>query len=388
MQNTKSYYLQIVTIAISILLISVILLSFTGNLPPKQNPYNTYTLQAQSWLSGRLDLGKYYNHLEIAEYKGKYYSSFPPFPSFVMLPFVLLFDINTPDSLISIVIAILGAVYAFKIAIGLGKEKNEALFWSLFVTLGSNFVFVMSQGWVWFIAQTMAFTLSMASLYYANNTKKYSLSFFLWACAVGCRPFTIIYLPFLIYLMSEKGGRIKHLLKCFIPAATLGLIYMILNYLRFDNPFEFGHNFLPEFLEDEKGQFSVLYMLDNLKSLVRLPEFSEGFITLPAFDGFAFYLASPIFITYIIYLFKIKKPIDLTLLILLIINILLLTAHKTMGGWQFGNRYTIDLLPFVFIGIMRLTEGKKFSILNIPLMIFGLALNVYGTIALLNRIIA
>ena len=47
-------------------------------------------LQAQSWLEGRLDLGKDYPYLELAVFGGKYYVSFPPFPSYIMFPFAAL----------------------------------------------------------------------------------------------------------------------------------------------------------------------------------------------------------------------------------------------------------------------------------------------------------
>lgn len=61
--------------------------SFTGHWATEENPYRSYALQACAWLNGRLDLGKDYPWLELAIYEGKYYVSFPPFPSLVLLPF-------------------------------------------------------------------------------------------------------------------------------------------------------------------------------------------------------------------------------------------------------------------------------------------------------------
>ena len=55
--------------------------SFTGHWATEENPYRSYALQACAWLDGRLDLGKDYPWLELAIYEGKYYVSFPPFPS-------------------------------------------------------------------------------------------------------------------------------------------------------------------------------------------------------------------------------------------------------------------------------------------------------------------
>ena len=84
------------------------------------NCWDSYSLQAMSWLSGRLDMGKNYEWLELAVYNGKYYLSFPPLPSVVMLPFVLLFGERTPSNLVSALYGIFTAMIACKI---LKKQK-------------------------------------------------------------------------------------------------------------------------------------------------------------------------------------------------------------------------------------------------------------------------
>ena len=54
--------------------------------------YNHYALLADAWLHGRQDLAKgppaYAMNNDFAEFKGKTYISFPPFPAVLMLPFV------------------------------------------------------------------------------------------------------------------------------------------------------------------------------------------------------------------------------------------------------------------------------------------------------------
>lgn len=78
------------------------------------NCWDSYSLQAMSWLSGRLDMGKNYEWLELAVYNGKYYLSFPPLPSVVMLPLVLLFGERTPSNLVSALYGIFTAMIACK----------------------------------------------------------------------------------------------------------------------------------------------------------------------------------------------------------------------------------------------------------------------------------
>src|SRR5262249_19235773 len=56
--------------------------------------FNHYALLADSWLHGRLDLGgpppDYAMNNDFAEFGGKYFVSFPPFPALLLLPVVKL----------------------------------------------------------------------------------------------------------------------------------------------------------------------------------------------------------------------------------------------------------------------------------------------------------
>lgn len=90
------------------------------------NCWDSYSLQAMSWLSGRLDMGKNYEWLELAVYNGKYYLSFPPLPSVVMLPFVLLFGERTPSNLVSALYGIFTAMIACKILKKAGMKHPYA----------------------------------------------------------------------------------------------------------------------------------------------------------------------------------------------------------------------------------------------------------------------
>ncbi len=53
--------------------------------------YDSYTRQAQVWWQGRADLSENIPWLELAEYNGRIFVSFPPFPSvvqFLLYPFL------------------------------------------------------------------------------------------------------------------------------------------------------------------------------------------------------------------------------------------------------------------------------------------------------------
>ena len=170
--------------------------------------------------------------------------------------------------------------------------------------------------------------------------------------------------------------------------AVIALSYMILNFARFGNITEFGHNYLPEFTRSELGQFNIGYMAENLKNMFSVPQTQDGIWQYTYANGMCIFLVSPIFISYLIYIARSiikheKFDMKFTLLVLsiAIIELLSITAHKTMGGAHFGNRYTNDVLPIIFIGtVMLLPKDNDWESFNYPLFFIGLAINLVGSI--------
>ena len=57
-----------------------------------------------------------------------------------------------------------------------------------------------------------------------------------------------------------------------------------------------------------------------------------------------------------------------------------------MGGFQWGNRYVLDSLPYALLGILLvMNKDDKLEKFQIPIAIFGFALNLVGTIAVYNN---
>ncbi len=367
----------------------LILFLYNGNIL-SENLYNTYTKQSLAWIEGRLDLGQNYEWLELAVFEGKYYVSFPPFPSYILLPFALIFGSNTPESLINIVIALVGVVYSTLIALEYKLNKTYVTLLPIFLYVsGAVFQITLTNG-VWFIAQNMALTFSLMSIYYTKKGHK-GLSLFLLCCATGCRPFQILYLPLIIYIYTNHSSvsiitfknYVMKKMYVFIPTIILSISYLLLNYFRFGDIFEFGHNHLPEFTRSENGQFSLVYIKENFFNLFRLPEFSYSTrMTVPYFNGMNVLISFPILIWYLFQVIKNKDLSTLNVIIFIItaIHIILLLSHKTMGGYHYGNRYIIDIMPAIFLGICYSSSSKKAG--NIfffqALLLFGLSFNILG----------
>ena len=356
------------------------------------NCWDSYSLQAMSWLSGRLDMGKNYEWLELAVYNGKYYLSFPPLPSVVMLPFVLLFGERTPSNLVSALYGIFTAMIACKILKKAGMKQDRAVFFAIAYVWGSNMLWMSTSGGVWFLAQGLNMLLLTACVYFAQQKMRVA-AYSMAALAVGCRPFSAcMFLPLMAYFyMADKdrprADRIRGQIRSLIIPAFIALCYMLYNYARFGDVLEFGHNYLPEFTGSEKGQFSLSYILPNLYNLLLRPVTLKAGLTLeyPLFDGFMFYIANPMFLIWFAGVAKDvwEKKLDgvrLCIVIAVIAELLLLCAHKTLGGWQFGARYTVDMLPMALMYLL-LKKDEPGGI-SAFIMAAGMMFNLYGALAM------
>lgn len=371
--------------------------SFTGHWATEENPYRSYALQACAWLNGRLDLGKDYPWLELAIYEGKYYVSFPPFPSLVLLPFAAVWGTNTPDHWISLGFSIIGIIYAIRLYRAITGTHEMAEQYVLFLFLGNGYLFIALQGgWVWYMAQTMCFTFSLMSLFHAAN-KHIGRAFAFLACAFGCRPMVAAYIPLILMLGTEKASVKTWMRKGYrlIPACMIIGFYLMLNVARFDNPFEFGHNHLPEFVRSTEGQFSLNYATKNFNQLFRLPKTGgeHGMLIYDTYDCMAFWLIDPIIVSFMVtWLYALtrkRKACGLNLIIVpatMCVHLMIVCCHKTMGGYQFGNRYIVDMLPYVFYGLITYKQGVgKAEWLNNPLFALGFSINLIGTVSTYNH---
>lgn len=389
-------------VLLSVVTVMIVIMTFTGKWPTNDNPYQSYRLQAQAWLNGQLDLGKDYPWLELAIYKDKYFVSFPPFPSYVLVPFCLLFQNGNFEHWIMLFMMVIALNYAMELYRVLLKNDKNIEFYLLFLFLGNGYLFVALQGWVWFFAQSMCFTLSLMALAHAAKGQG-GLSLTCWACAIGCRPMVAIYLPLIMYLILQNQKLRKEAVLTFLKSkwywwvfpALILFSYLILNYMRFENAFEFGHNYLPEFTRIETGQFNLSYVEHNIFELLRLPERNEnnGALHYPTFGGIAFWLTNPIIVTAVLsWVYSIVKEREgrlftlFTIPIMFFAHLFILLCHKTLGGWQFGNRYLLDALPYIYVSILLWAPDKDiFVTVNLPLFCLGTTLNLIGTVATYNK---
>ena len=357
--------------------------------------HDSYTLMALAWRKGMLSLGKDYPWLELAIYNGDWYVSFPSVPALVMLPLTFIFGEKTPNTLV-VGLYFLGAYFAAYHLARRFRNPAEACFLALFMCLGCNMLDLSLTGDVWYQAQLLSFLLvTCCALGMTGESRRdWALGLFCLALSVGCRPFQAVYVPFalaaLYRRLNPEGGRfrwktLRAMLPYLVAPAAVALALGWYNWARFGNPLEFGHNYLPEFTRDpELPQMGLKYIGQNIRNLLRLPYFENGRLEFVRFNGFAFWLANPIYITAAVAMIQKARrrrwdALDTLLAAAFALELFLTLMHKTLGGWQFGARYLCDLVPMLLL--IELRGRERLEPWETGVGIFAIAFNLYGTVA-------
>ncbi len=339
--------------------------------------YNTYTLQALAWREGRAALLHDTPHLELAIYNGLWYVSFPPVPSIPLYLLTFLFGASTPDNLLVKLYASGACMIlycAFKRA---GYSRAHSALLSVFTTFATCLLPLTLNGAVWYQAQTLAFLLTTAALALMLRDMP-TPALLCYALAVGCRPFNVCYGFLLMYLHWRRHRSIKKLMPGVCAGLCVAALYAWYNSVRFGNPLEFGHNYLPEFSFQGGTQFSLAHVLPNIKRFILGMPLQNG--QLERF-GFSMFIASPILACLPVWAVRdgLRRALSwekLLLLALFLAHLFLLLLHRTFGGFQFGARYTVDLIPYAAAYLCM--EKRRVRVAVPVLCALALEFCVYG----------
>lgn len=378
--------------------------SLAGGTLLQAGPYNSYALQAENWLAGRNYIadGESYPWLELAVYEGRYYQSFPPVPAVLMLPLVAAFGgwQALPGGLIMLELALLCAAGVYLCCMRSGMAPDTCAYFTVFVSMGSNLFWMSTSDGVWFLAQLCGLLFAVWGLYFVQGRSpgQTALASLCMALAVGCRPFYALLLACWLVWRAYKQRSVCAILPAQLPAAAVAVGMMAYNYVRFGSVTEFGHNYLPEFTRADYGQFSLHYLLPNLLQLLRPVTLdAQGVLQFEKFNGFLFFIANPLFLLAMLRGAAVSLPgraeprrNDLPLpaagrciAALCAVLTALTCMHRTLGGWQFGARYMVDLFPWLLIWFMarptwRPGAGAK------ALCGMAVLFNLYGAVYMLG----
>lgn len=373
-------------------LLTALIHSLTGSSPFQPSPYNSYTLQAMAWRKGQTNLDMDYPHLELAIYKGRYFVSFPPVPGIPVFLLSFIFGLSVPDGLLVMLYAVIALTVTYRLLLRRGFSALASAFWSFSLCFSSSMLPLIFSGAVWYQAQVMAFMLTVCAIDMMDRDHPWP-GLALYALAVGCRPFNALYGPLLILLyvfrQRERSFVFKAIILKLLPGLLTGLMIALLygwyNWIRFDDPLEFGHSFLPEFSFQGGTQFSLEHLAGNVRTFFfSLPfERTANGFQMKQF-GFSLFISNPVLTLVLLkgaadlVKGRLKKEQGLALLTLLI-HLFFLLLHRTFGGYQYGARYAVDLIPYSLICLSR-SERKKLTAIETAILVIGFLMAVTGSL--------
>ncbi len=355
------------------------------------NRYNSYTRQAMAWRQGMTHLPGNAAHLELAVYEGEYYVSFPPLPSVILWPLTFLFGMNTPDNLLVKLYALGACLMMYGALKRMGWQKAPAAVFAFLICFASSLLPLTLDGAVWYHAQMLAFFLTVAAVCLMTSDRP-ARALLCYALSVACRPFNALYaLPlFFCYSRARRrdGASWKSIGSALLPGVTLGLCVAsalaVYNAMRFGNPLEFGHNYLPEFTREGQVQFSLAHVGKNLKTyLWGLPfSLTNGQWTMQRF-GYSMLLACPTVTLMLGWaaadLFKRRMRWEkAVVLFTCLAHIFFLLFHRTFGGLQLGARYVVDAVPYTFYYLLLTPEKKKPRWFELAFLVLVLLFTCWG----------
>ena len=369
----------------AIVLIYAVMCSASG-VSPASYKYKSYLLQAQAWLRGETALDQNYEYLELAVYEGKYYVSFPPVPAIPMVLWTLLFGDGVPGGLFQKLYVAAACLIVLSELLRTKRMKwGDCIAWALLLCFASAMLPITLVGGVWYEAQILAFLLGVSAVV-AIWRDRPTLACLCYALAVGCRPFSACLGPALLAMYLRERRPLKRLLPGILTGLAIAACYGIYNYARFGNPFEFGHNYLPEFTRSEHGQLSLEYVWQNFKILFfGAPFTADGpYVTINQF-GFSMFLSCPVLICWVVWflkdlLLRRLNAAKLTIIAMATLNVFLLLMHRTLGGLQFGARYALELMPLCLAYLLLSPDRDRLTRWESVLLGFGLIFNLVGGI--------
>ncbi len=205
----------------------------------------------------------------------RWFVSFPPMPSLLMLPLVAAFGTHVNDVLLTLLLAAFNAVLMFRLlrvyaAAGLsGRSHVDDRLLTLVFAFGTAHAWCAVLGQVWFTGLIVGVTCGLLFLLAVETGRPWSAGLAL-AAAMATRP----HLALLgLYLPLRRGGRPGILLRASLPPLIAAVGLALYNHARFERVAEFGHTYLAAGgLEHiaRHGLFNGAYLARNLTAALAL----------------------------------------------------------------------------------------------------------------------
>lgn len=366
-----------------------------------------YSRLAASFLDGRLDLGSGLERIdEPSHYRGRDYLPLGPAPALLLVPCVAAARVLGASFLQGWLNFSLAAA-AFAVASGLarrlGASQKDAFLLAFALTFASPFVAVAALPISNYFAHVVVSLLLLLALHEYFGRRRFA---WIGAClglALASRLSAGLGAAFFLAAIALDAGpasrKARQALALLAPLAVAGALLLLYNEVRFDDPFETGYAFqsVPDPVQlraRSYGLTSLVHVPGNLYYALLslpLPVFAEGtrsVLVYPWFRpdpwGMSLLVTSP----WLLHLMGAspRRPVERLLLATSALVAAALLPTWSMGYAQFGYRFALDFLPFLWSALVlglvrrhgRLPPGFKALVLASAVTTFYLLLVFLG----------
>lgn len=385
---------RLATIGVPILIAVVTFAVYRWSYQGEGKNFDYFVRMSDALRHGRTDFVDHPPWLnELIPYEGKWYCVFPPMPAIVLMPFVAIFGTDLSQPMMSMLIGSASAAIAYLVLIRLFRPA-VALTSTILFALGTNIWFHTEVGSGWYFAQVCGVFFLWLMLLEAVTRKRPLVVALAVSAAILCRFPTVGAIAFaLVFLWPELVERVGPTLRDVRPRLrpmtlfALGLLPAVLitawyNTARFGDPTEFGYAMIPNVLDEpwySHGISSVHYVPGHLKELFfALPATQDNFPYLvPKISEMAIWVTTPAVV--LILLAPWRNRLTLAAGAAILVTLPLHLTHGSSGFSQFGNRFSLDFVPFLVI-LMALGMRDRVRWWAVGLVSLSVVANLWGVV--------
>ena len=356
---------------------------------------------------------------EFVLFENYYYSVFPFGSVLTMLPFAVLkiagLVTEMPAALISAITTSGIAGFLFLISAHYQYTWRKRMLISAAILFGSWMWTNLAMAGAWHLALGFAMLGELGAIYFTIYNRNPLLAGMFFALAFGNRTEILLTAPIFMFLLfredfqredveetqgknsksktedqrpktefliANRKSQIANLAAfCAVPF-LLGIATLVYNYARFHSFTDFGYARIPGVLDEpwyRYGIFSFWYIPLNIQEMLVTPwkrVANFPFIVPTGFGG-SIWWSSP-FILLTLRFGARNKILKYTAWAAMAILTLVLWTHGNPGGWQFGYRYAMVLLPWMFLILLE-NSPEEMTLLEWFAYITSFVINAYAT---------
>ncbi len=325
----------------------------------------------------------------------RHFVSFPPLPAVLMVPVVAVIGYGTNDVVFTLFFAALNVLLAFLllrrlVEVGYSERTaREDLWLVVLFGFGSAHLWCATRGQVWFTALTVGVTFHLLYLLWAIDARRPLLAGVALACAFATRA-TLVFAAIFFYwqLLRPASGetfdtreKLKRFALFSAPCLVVGILLLVYNHVRFENPLEFGHTYLaggtlprvrdfglfhPEFIN--RNLTAAFTLMPRIRAEAPYVQLSQ--------HGMSILLSTPA----LVYLLWPRRRHRLATQMLVVAGVLLvpILLYQNTGWQQYGYRFALDFLPLLLCALAL--GGRPLTRTFKILVVAGVLVNAFGAV--------